>query len=114
MRSIVTNRYKLSIHLLDEDELYDCELDPYELNNLINDPAYAKVRDELHDKILNWMNDTRDPFRGYQWQCRPWRKDKEPSWSVDGYTRQRKPEKGGYRQLDYNTGLPMEGSVRKK
>jgi len=114
MRSIVTNRYKLSIHLLDEDELYDCELDPHELNNLIHDPAYAKVRDELHDKIISWMNDTRDPFRGYQWQCRPWRKDKEPSWSVDGYTRQRKPEKGGYVQLDYSTGLPMEGAVRIK
>ena len=114
MRSIVTNRYKLSIHLLDEDELYDCELDPHELNDLIHDPAYAKVRDELHDKIISWMNDTRDPFRGYQWQCRPWRKDKEPSWSVDGYARQRKPEKGGYRQLDYNTGLEMEEASRIK
>jgi len=114
MRAIVTNRYKLELHLLDEDLLFDCQEDPYELHNLIHDPAYAEIRNALHDRILAWMNDTRDPFRGYQWQCRPWRTDLVPNWEVDGYTRQRKPEPGGYRQLDYATGLPMTETVRKK
>ena len=114
MRAVITDRYKLAIHLLDVDELYDVQKDPCNLHNLINDPDYADIRNELHDRIINWMNETRDPFRGYQWQCRPWRTDKKPSWDVDGYTRQRKPEPGGYVQLDYMTGLPMSGSTRIK
>ncbi len=114
MRAIVTDRFKLALHLLDGDEFYDLEKDPYECVNRISDPEYAQVRDALHDRIIAWMNDTRDPFRGYQWQCRPWRTGKTPSWDVDGYTRQRDNESGEYRQLDYNTGLPMKESVRYK
>ena len=114
MRAVITDRYKLAIHLLDVDELYDIEKDPCNLHNLINDPEYAAIRDELHDRIIDWMNETRDPFRGYQWQCRPWRTDKKPSWDVDGLTRQRKPEEGGYVQLDYMTGLPMLTPTRVK
>ena len=60
------------------------------------------------------MNVTRDPFRGYQWRCRPWRTDCAPSWWVDGYTRQPENEPGEPRPLDYNTGLPMVESTRKK
>lgn len=114
MRAIVTDRYKLVLHVLDTDELYDVEKDPYDIKNLIDDPAYAVVRDALHDQLLEWMNATRDPFRGYQWACRPWRKDKQATWAVDGYTRQRENEPGEYRQRDYNTGLTMEQAVRKK
>lgn len=29
--------------------------DPYELNNLIHDPAYDKVRLELREKLLGWI-----------------------------------------------------------
>lgn len=114
MRAVVTDDYKLVINLMDTDELYDVKNDPYNLKNRIDDPAHAAIRDRLHDEIIRHMNDTRDPFRGYQWQVRPWRKDKEPSWAVDGYTRQRENDPGQYRQLDYNTGLPMETATRKK
>ncbi len=114
MRAIVTDQYKLALHLTDSDELYDVQKDPYDLHNLINDPAYAEVRNELHDRILDWMNQTRDPFRGYQWKCRPWRPEYEPDWNVDGYTRQPENEPGEYRQKDYATGLVMEKAVRKK
>ncbi len=114
MRAAVTDEYKLVINLLDTDELYDVKNDPYDLQNLIDDPAYASVRDRLHDALIDWMNETRDPFRGYQWQVRPWRGDKKPAWAVDGYTRQRDNDPGESRQLDYNTGLPMETATRKK
>ena len=44
------------------------------------------------------------------WELRPWRKDVEaPTWSYTGYTRQRENEEYEPRQLDYATGLPMEG-----
>jgi len=114
MRAAISERYKLVINLLDTDELYDMQEDPYEVNNLINDPAYAAIRDDLHDKLLDNMNATRDLYRGYQWAARPWRKDKSPVWANDGYTRQRENEEYEPRQLDYDTGLPMVESVRKK
>lgn len=114
MRAVVTDGYKLALHLLDSDEMYDTAADPYDLKNLIDDPAYEKTRNALHDDILNWMNRTRDPFRGYQWKCRPWRKDMEATWDVDGFTRQRENDPGEYRQLDYRTGLPMGEAHREK
>lgn len=38
-----------------DDFLYDLSTDPYELNNLIHDPAYDKVRLELREKLLGWI-----------------------------------------------------------
>lgn len=113
MRAVVTDSYKMAIHLLDRDELYDVRRDPYDMHNLIDDPAYAEVRDELHKRILRWMNETRDPFRGYQWQCRPWQ-NTQPDWEVDGRTRQPQSEPGEPCQLDYDTGLKITDSVRHK
>ena len=114
MRAAISRRYKLVINLLDTDELYDMEEDPYEVNNLIADQRYQTVRDALHDKLLEHMNQTRDLYRGYQWAARPWRTDKHPVWANDGYTRQRENEEYEPRQLDYDTGLPMTEPVRKK
>ena len=114
MRAVVDDRYKLVINLLDTDEFYDLEKDPYEVNNLINDENYQDIRNKLHDKLLDNMNRTRDLYRGYQWSARPWRKDKVPTWNNDGYTRQRENEENEPRQFDYDTGLPMIDSVRKK
>lgn len=114
MRAAVTDRYKLVINLLDSDEFYDMERDPWEVENRIWDEEYAEVRDALHDRLLAHMNETRDLYRGYQWAARPWRRDKEPCWANDGYTRQRENEEYEPRQLDYDTGLSMTEAVRKK
>jgi uncharacterized sulfatase len=114
MRAAVTKRYKLVVNLLDTDEFYDMEQDPCEAANRINSEEYAAAREKLHDELLENMNRTRDPYRGCQWACRPWRKDKEPTWENDGYTRQRENEEYEPRQLDYDTGLPMTEAVRKK
>ncbi len=114
MRAATDGRYKLVIHLLDTDEFYDTRTDPYEVENRIEDPEYAGIRNRLHDRILEHMNDTRDLYRGYQWACRPWRPEKKPSWENDGYTRQRENEEYEPRQLDYDTGLEMKEAVRRK
>lgn len=114
MRAAMTERYKLVIHLLDTDEFYDMQEDPYEVNNLINEESTAAIRDELHDALLEHMNQTRDLYRGYQWAVRPWRKDRDAAWANDGYTRQRENEEYESRQLDYDTGLPMNEATRKK
>ncbi len=115
MRGTFDGRYKLTIHLLSGDELYDMEEDPHEMHNLLLDPAMREVRNRLHDAILDWMNETRDPFRGYYWERRPWRDDaREASWDYTGMTRQRENEEYEHRQLDYGTGLPMKEATRLK
>ena len=114
MRAVTDGRYKLSVNLLDSDELYDLESDPYEIDNRINDESLSSVRSRLHDALLEHMNATRDLYRGYQWLARPWRADAAFTWQNDGCTRQRENEEYETRQLDYDTGLPMKEAVRGK
>ena len=116
-RAIYDGRYKLVVNLLSGDELYDLADDPYEMKNLItaNDGNMKEIRNRLHDAILNWQNETRDPLRGYYWEIRPWRDDAaKPTWEYTGMTRQRENEEYEPRQLDYNTGLEMTEAVRWK
>jgi len=116
MRAVFDGRYKLAINLLTSDELYDTKADPGEMSNLINSPGHKGIRDRLHDVLLNQMNETRDPFRGYYWERRPWRTDaREASWDYTLMTRQRieDPYFEG-RQLDYRNGLPITEATRMK
>lgn len=114
IRCVRNTRYKLAVNLLTTDEFYDLENDPAEMNNLIDSAEHAAIRNELHDKLLNWMNVSRDPFRGYYWGHRPWRPEFPELWKNAGMTRQR--ESDGYlpRELDYDTGLPMKSATRPK
>ena len=50
---VVTKEYKLAhfYYDIDEWELYDRKKDPYELNNVYDDSAYADVVDSLKDKL---------------------------------------------------------------
>lgn len=116
MRSVFDGRYKFTVNLLTSDELYDMEEDPEEMVNLIDSPEHEEIRNHLHDVLLDHMNKTRDPFRGYYWECRPWRKDAcKPSWDYTLMTRQREEdERFEARQLAYRTGLPMEEATRVK
>lgn len=45
-----------------EDELYDTENDPDELNNLAYELEYAGIKDELERKLCQWMKKTNDPL----------------------------------------------------
>ena len=85
------------------------------LSALIESADHAAVRDALHDRILDWMNRTRDPFRAYYWERRPWRTNARPAtWPYTAMTRQRENEEYEPRQLDYDTGLEIKEAVRKK
>ncbi len=114
MRSVTDGRFKLTINLMDRDELYDLQVDPHEVVNLIDDPSCKEIRNKLHDLLIEHMDHTRDVYRGYQWVARPWRDDRGPSWQNSGMTRQRENEEYESRQWDYDTGLPMERAVRGK
>lgn len=114
IRAIRSSRYKLVINLLCTDELYDLETDPAEMHNLIECPEHVAIRGELHDKLLNWMNETRDPFRGYYWSRRPWRTDAKPAtWGGLGMTRQKAPDYDEVQECNYDTGLPITNPTYK-
>jgi len=114
IRCICDGRYKLVINLMTTDELYDLQNDPSEMKNLIDSAEHVGVRNDLHDRLINWMNVSRDPFRGYYWGRRVWRPDFPVTWENAGYTRQR--EDDGYlpRELDYDTSLTMVSATRSK
>ena len=62
-RLVRTERYKFVYNGPDRNELYDLEDDPAELVNLIDHPDYAAVREELADRLVNWMHEVDDPLR---------------------------------------------------
>lgn len=41
--------------IYEEDFLYDLKKDPYELNNLVKDPDYEEVREELANKLRHYI-----------------------------------------------------------
>lgn len=114
VRCVVKGKWKLTINLMTQDELYNLEEDYNEMHNLIDDPDCEAIRNQLHDLLLDWQNETRDPLRGYYWEKRPWRKDRQRvSWNCGGYSRSRHREEGEVSEYGYSTGLPIEEYNRK-
>lgn len=107
VRAIVSGQHKLVINLLSTDELYDLAADPAEVDNRIDDPAWVQRRDSLHDALLAWMYEKRDPFRGPAWERRPWRGERRLQWR--GLFRPRPADGYAPQVRDYDTGLPTQG-----
>jgi uncharacterized sulfatase len=107
VRCLVDKKYKLVINLLSTDELYDRNHDTAEVHNLIDNPAYRQVRNDLHDRLLDWMYEKRDPFRGPVWERRPWRDSRRFQWQ--GNFRPRPADGYATEVRDYDTGLPTKG-----
>jgi arylsulfatase A-like enzyme len=69
-RSVVTDRYKLvvqgtsALSLASVNHLYDLDNDPYELNNLKDDPDSVELKQQLYDRLVQWIADTNDPYPG--------------------------------------------------
>jgi N-acetylglucosamine-6-sulfatase len=53
------NHYKYITYygVWDTDELFDIQADPEEQNNLIHDPAFAKIRNEMQKRLYEMMED---------------------------------------------------------
>ncbi|MGC9522424.1 MAG: sulfatase-like hydrolase/transferase [Anaerolineae bacterium] len=107
VRAIVEGPHKLVINLLHTDELYDLDSDPGEVTNLIDEPTHGEIRDRLHDRLLEWMYEKRDPFRGPVWERRPWRESRRLRWR--GEFRPRPADGYAPEVRDYDTGLPSGG-----
>ena len=58
--AIRTDRYKYIYYngIWDINELYDLQADPYEMNNLVRDPAYQKTGMNLRTELFNWLGQT--------------------------------------------------------
>jgi uncharacterized sulfatase len=105
VRCLIRGQWKLVINLLDSDELYDLQSDSCELQNRIYDTNAATIRNDLHDRLMTWMDEKRDPFRGPAWRRRPWHTSGKAEWFEAGG----KPRPAdGYMPpvLDYWTGKP--------
>jgi arylsulfatase A-like enzyme len=61
-RMVRTKRYKYVFNAPDVDELYDLDADRHELQNLIDHPDYSDVRSRLRNRLVDWMNETKDPI----------------------------------------------------
>ncbi len=55
-----TKEFKYVRRMYEDDELYDLKNDPGEVNNLINDPAYADALNMMKDRMLEWYIETAD------------------------------------------------------
>jgi choline-sulfatase len=60
LRTVWWGRFKYVFNGFDFDELYDLEADPYELNNLASDPAYAEVLREMAVRMWQRIHETDD------------------------------------------------------
>jgi len=58
--SVRTDRYKYIFNhgVWDANELYDLENDPYEMNNLIRDPASQEIAGQLKKELWDWLEST--------------------------------------------------------
>ena len=43
-------------HTLQPTKLYHNTTDPYQMTNLVDDPAYTEIRDNLHQQLLVWLD----------------------------------------------------------
>ena len=63
-RMICTNEWKyvFASHKGHPRELYHMAEDPHEMTNRIDEPGCQKVRKELHERLREWMIQTKDPY----------------------------------------------------
>jgi hypothetical protein len=57
-----------------KEELYDLDSDPWAVNNLVNDPAYAKKLTQLRHEFTTWRTITQDndlPFNARSGKVTP-------------------------------------------
>jgi len=53
--------FDLSFGKRPREELYDLKKDPYNITNVAELPEYASAKKELSEKLLQWMQDEKDP-----------------------------------------------------
>lgn len=61
-RGVRTTRYTYAVSEDSDLYLFDNVADPYQMKNLIADPGYAALREELRGRLARWLKRAGDPF----------------------------------------------------
>jgi arylsulfatase A-like enzyme len=61
-RGVRTERFTYAIADTGLWCLYDNKEDPYQMRNLIEDPAHARTTGDLNDLVVDWLRRAHDPF----------------------------------------------------
>jgi arylsulfatase A-like enzyme len=70
-RGVRTKRYTYVVNAEGDWLLYDNRNDPYQLKNLVDDPACAGVKEELRKELTRWLAKAEDPFIPPEWRSLP-------------------------------------------
>lgn len=61
-RILRTERYKFIYNGPDINELYDLQIDPFEMVNLVDDPLYRELKEDLKERLVEKMKAHDDPL----------------------------------------------------
>ena len=75
-RAVRSRRYTYAKHLDGPKYLFDNIDDPYQTNNLVNDPDHRGVRRRLEGYMQKRMNELNDPFEKTTWYRDHWVEDR--------------------------------------
>ena len=73
IRALRTERHKYVYYPFDRDELYDLHNDPWEMRNLINDPASQLTLADMRQRLLRRMEQADDVLREWNADLKPLR-----------------------------------------
>jgi len=68
-RQVRGKRYSYAVDRFGDWFLYDNKADPFQLNNLANDPKYAKVREQMAAELDAWIAKAEDPYIPEEWRA---------------------------------------------
>lgn len=70
-RGVRSKRHTFVVGATGDWLLYDNQADPYQLKNLVDDPAYAEVKATLRRELDAWLAKAEDPFIPADWRALP-------------------------------------------
>lgn len=67
-REVRSKQYSYTVNSAGEWFLYDNKNDPYQMKNLVDDPAYAAVKAHLQTELDQWMAKAEYPYIPEEWK----------------------------------------------
>ncbi|WP_418262492.1 sulfatase [Flavobacterium faecale] len=72
-RGLVTSKYTFVKDLKGPWLLFDNEKDPYQMNNLVNNPEYSKIQVDLDNRLVKRLKDNGDDFLDGMHYVKKWK-----------------------------------------
>mgnify|MGYP001286534534 CR=1 FL=1 len=70
-RGVRSKRYTFTVGAGGDWQLFDNREDPFQQRNLVDDPAYAGIKEELRRELDRWLALSEDPFIAAEWRTLP-------------------------------------------